>query len=91
MANTLSLHDALPIFNSFSKPYFPIISFLLFLPLILLPVTPVRLIAAAVMMVACPVVIHLVSIRLFGGVNGDVVGATNEITRALVIVTIALL
>jgi adenosylcobinamide-GDP ribazoletransferase len=29
--------------------------------------------------------------RLFGGVNGDVVGASNEITRAMVIVVFALL
>jgi cobalamin synthase len=28
---------------------------------------------------------------LFGGVNGDIVGASNEITRACVIITIALI
>jgi cobalamin synthase len=28
---------------------------------------------------------------LFGGVNGDIVGASNEITRACVILTIALI
>jgi adenosylcobinamide-GDP ribazoletransferase len=77
--------------NSFSQPYFPIISFLFFLPLILLPVTPVKLMAAAATMVACPVILLLVSKRLFGGVNGDIVGASNEITRAIVIVAMTLL
>jgi len=33
----------------------------------------------------------LVSKRLFGGVNGDVVGAANEITRACAILALAIL
>jgi adenosylcobinamide-GDP ribazoletransferase len=31
-----------------------------------------------------------VSTKIFGGVNGDVVGASNEITRAVVIVAMIL-
>jgi adenosylcobinamide-GDP ribazoletransferase len=42
-------------------------------------------------MVACPVILFILSRRLFGGVNGDIVGASNEITRALVILAIALI
>jgi adenosylcobinamide-GDP ribazoletransferase len=76
--------------HSFSRPYFPVIAFLVCLPLVLLPVSQVKLAAAAILMVACPVVLLLISKRLFGGVNGDVVGASNEITRAIVILCMAL-
>jgi adenosylcobinamide-GDP ribazoletransferase len=77
--------------HSFSRPYFPVIAFLLCLPLLLLPVNPARLAAAAVLMVFCPVVLLVLSGRLFGGVNGDVAGASNEITRAVVILCMALI
>jgi adenosylcobinamide-GDP ribazoletransferase len=77
--------------HSFSHPYFPIIAFLLCLPLALLPVSPLKLAAAAILMVSCPVVLMLISKRLFGGVNGDVVGASNEITRAVVILCMVLI
>lgn len=76
--------------HGFSRPYFPVISFILCLPLFLLPVPPLRLAAAAAMMIICPIILLFVSTRLFGGVNGDVAGASNEITRALVVVAIAL-
>jgi adenosylcobinamide-GDP ribazoletransferase len=39
-------------------------------------------------MVACPLILFIVAKRLFGGVNGDVVGASNEITRACVILAL---
>jgi adenosylcobinamide-GDP ribazoletransferase len=35
-------------------------------------------------------VLLLISKRLFGGVNGDVVGASNEITRAFIILCMAI-
>lgn len=76
--------------HKFSRPYFPFLSLLLCLPLIFLPVTLLQLAAAALIMIICPTVLLAVSQRLFGGVNGDVVGASNEITRAFVIIAIAL-
>jgi len=77
--------------HSFARPYFPVLAGLLCLPLFLLPLAPVRIAAALVVMVLCPTVLLLIARRLFGGVNGDVAGASNEITRALCIVAIALL
>lgn len=77
--------------HGFSQPFFPAISFLLCLPLLFLPVSPVKIFGAFLLMIICPIVLLKLSTRLFGGVNGDVVGASNEITRALVVVGIALL
>jgi len=74
-----------------SQPFFPAISFLLCLPLLFLPVAPLKIFGAFLLMIICPMVLLALSGRLFGGVNGDVVGASNEITRALVVVGIALL
>lgn len=68
-----------------AKPWFPILSAILCIPLILLPVAPLRLAGAALIMVTVPSVLLLISRRLFGGVNGDIVGASNELTRALVL------
>jgi len=76
--------------HRFAKPYFPFLSLLLCIPLVLLPVSPFRLAVAAIVMILCPVALLVLSERLFGGINGDVVGAANEITRALVIVALAL-
>ena len=77
--------------HQFSQPYFPLLAALFCIPLVFLPVSPFRLAGAAITMVLCPVILLIVSKRLFGGVNGDVVGASNEITRACVIITIALI
>jgi adenosylcobinamide-GDP ribazoletransferase len=77
--------------HQFSRPYFPVLAALLCIPLILLPISPMKLAGACVMMILCPVVLLLVSRRLFGGVNGDVVGASNEITRACVIIAMVLI
>jgi adenosylcobinamide-GDP ribazoletransferase len=74
-----------------SRPHFILYAAILCLPLVLLPVSPVKLAAAAVLMVICPLVMLAVSTRAFGGVNGDVVGATNEITRAMVIIAFVLI
>ncbi|WP_292426514.1 adenosylcobinamide-GDP ribazoletransferase [Methanoregula sp.] len=76
--------------HQFARPYFPFLSILLCLPLIFLPVTPFQLVTAAIVMILCPILLLKVSEKLFGGINGDVVGAANEITRALVIVALAL-
>jgi adenosylcobinamide-GDP ribazoletransferase len=77
--------------HKYSKPYFPLISLLLCLPLFLLPVAPVKIFGAILAMLICPLLLLLVSDKIFGGVNGDVVGASNEITRAVVIIAIAIL
>ena len=77
--------------HQYARPGFPVISFLLCLPLFLLPVAPVKIFGAMMFMLISPMVLLGISERLFGGVNGDVAGASNEITRALVVVAIALL
>ena len=76
--------------HKFSKPYFPFIAALFCLPLVFLPLTPLQFAGAGISMVLCPVFLFILSNRMFGGINGDVVGASNEITRACVIIIIAL-
>ena len=77
--------------HQFSQPYFPFIAALFCIPLVFLPVSHLKLAGAAIAMVICPVILLFLSKRVFGGVNGDIVGASNEITRACVIITIALI
>ena len=77
--------------HQFARPWFPFLSILLCIPLIFLPVTPFQLVTAAIIMILCPTILLVVSEKRFGGINGDVVGAANEITRALVIVALALI
>jgi adenosylcobinamide-GDP ribazoletransferase len=77
--------------HQFSHPYFPALAALLCIPLVLLPVSPMKLAGAGIMMVLCPIVLLLISRRLFRGVNGDVAGASNEITRACVILAMVLI
>jgi adenosylcobinamide-GDP ribazoletransferase len=85
-------HDGMHSYlHSFARPYFPAIAISLCLPLLLLPLSPVKIFGAFVLMILCPVCLLAISDRLFGGMNGDVVGASNEITRAIVILGIALL
>jgi adenosylcobinamide-GDP ribazoletransferase len=74
-----------------AKPWFPAAAALLCLPLVLLPLPPAGLAAAAGVMVLTPLVLLLLARKVFGGVNGDVVGASNEITRALVLAALAIL
>lgn len=73
-----------------SHPLFLLYAAILCLPLALLPVSPLKLVTAAVLMVAVPLVLLGISGRTFGGVNGDVVGASNEITRAFIIIAFVL-
>ncbi|MDP3397161.1 MAG: adenosylcobinamide-GDP ribazoletransferase [Methanoregula sp.] len=77
--------------HQFSKPHFPVIAAILCAPILFIPVAPFKLIGAILVAVLCPTIMLLVSKRLFGGVNGDVVGAANEITRACAILTLAIL
>lgn len=77
--------------HQYSQPHFPVVAFILCIPLVLIPIAPVKIMGAFLMMLICPVILLAVSERLFGGMNGDVAGASNEITRACVIIAVALL
>ena len=77
--------------HQFSKPHFPLIAAFLCAPILFIPVAPFKLIGAILVAVLCPTILLFVSKRLFGGVNGDVVGAANEITRACSILALAIL
>ncbi len=74
-----------------SRPYFPVLSALLCVPLFLLPISPIRLAGAFLIMVAVPAFLLFISRRIFGGVNGDVVGASGEITRAVVLAALVII
>ncbi|MDP2797144.1 MAG: adenosylcobinamide-GDP ribazoletransferase [Methanoregula sp.] len=77
--------------HQLSKPHFPVIAALLCAPILFIPIAPFKLIGAVMAAVFCPTIMLLVSNRLFGGVNGDVAGATNEITRACAILALSIL
>ena len=77
--------------HGFAKPWFPVPATLLALPLFLLPVPRASIALALAVTLGIVALMMLLSRRLFGGVNGDVVGATNEITRAGIILLLALL
>ena len=77
--------------HQFSKPHFPLIAALLCAPILFIPIAPFKLIGAVMAAVLCPTIMLLVSNRLFGGVNGDVVGAANEITRACAIIALVII
>lgn len=73
-----------------AKSWFPLVAALLCTPLILTPVAPAHLIAAALLAVLVPAVLLVISRHLFGGVNGDVVGASSELTRCLALCAMVL-
>jgi adenosylcobinamide-GDP ribazoletransferase len=77
--------------HQYARPDFPFLAGLLCLPLFLLPLAPLKIAGALAVMVLCPAVLLIIARRLFGGVNGDVAGASNEITRAMVVITLVLL
>jgi len=74
-----------------ARPWFPAAAAILCLPLLLLPLSPGSLARAAAVMVIVPLILLSLARRAFGGVNGDVVGASNEITRALVLAVLTIL
>jgi len=74
-----------------SQVWFPVAAALLCLPLVLLPLSPLSLAGAAVVMVIVPLILLSLARKIFGGVNGDIVGASNEITRALVLAGLIIL
>ncbi len=73
-----------------ARPWFPAASAVLCLPVIFLPLSPVRLAGAAAAMIITPLILFFLARRTFGGVNGDVVGASSEITRAMVLLVLAI-
>jgi len=73
-----------------AKGWFPLAAALLCTPLLLLPVAPGSLAVAALLAILTPAVLLLISRHLFGGVNGDVVGASHELTRAFVLCAMVL-
>ncbi len=77
--------------HSMSRYRFIVYSAVLCIPVAFIPVSPAKLAVSAVVAVLVPLILLGISGKLFGGVNGDVVGASNEITRAMVIVVFALL
>ncbi|WP_292367180.1 MULTISPECIES: adenosylcobinamide-GDP ribazoletransferase [unclassified Methanoculleus] len=76
--------------HGFAKPWFLVPATLLTLPLFLLPVPRASVALAIAATAAIAALMLLLSRRLFGGVNGDVVGATNEMVRAGIIIVLAL-
>jgi len=73
-----------------ARSWFPLPATILALPLLSLPIPPVRIVS----MIAASALVALfmcrLSCRLFGGVNGDVTGGAGEIARAVVLVIMAL-
>jgi len=77
--------------HGFAKPWFLLPALLLALPLFLLPVPRIHIALALAATAVIAALMLALSRRLFGGVNGDVVGATNEIVRTGIILLLALL
>ena len=75
--------------HSFAKRRFAVYALILCLPLLLLPVAPAAYIGAALGALAVFFVLKSLSYRLFGGVNGDITGASNELTRLVVLTILA--
>jgi adenosylcobinamide-GDP ribazoletransferase len=59
------------------------------LPLCLLPISVWIIGMNLLTMMLVPLYMRFFAYRLFGGINGDVVGATHEITRAIIIAVVA--
>jgi adenosylcobinamide-GDP ribazoletransferase len=73
-----------------AKPWFPILSALLCVPLVFLSIPIIPLCGAASVALLVPAILLTGSYRLFGGINGDVVGAAGEITRSIVLCALVL-
>lgn len=75
--------------HTFARWWFIPLSCLLIAPLLLLPVSPVSVGVAAAAALLTVGVLMLVTRYLFGGVNGDIVGASHELTRCIVLFALA--
>ncbi len=74
-----------------ARPWFPVIAAALCIPIVFFPVASPQLMGAALAAFLVPAILLMVSNHLFGGVNGDVVGASGEITRTVVLCALALI
>lgn len=75
-------HDGLhATLHSYSKTWFVIPATLLLVPAFLLPIPLFVKIYAGIILIITPLCTRFLANKLFGGVNGDVTGATGEITR----------
>lgn len=77
--------------HSFAKPVFPLYAAILCVPLFLLPGSTIYIGAAACIAIVCALGMRAIGNSLFGGINGDFVGATNDITRTLIFLVIAVI
>jgi adenosylcobinamide-GDP ribazoletransferase len=71
-----------------SRPWFIAPAWLLALPLFLLPIPRIAVVSALFAASLTTLVLLFGGTRLFGGINGDVVGAANEIVRAACLLSI---
>ncbi|MDD4254366.1 MAG: adenosylcobinamide-GDP ribazoletransferase [Methanofollis sp.] len=75
--------------HSFARPWFAGLALLPVVPLVLLA-GPVPLLKALLATGIVTALLIALAYRLFGGVNGDVAGAANEIVRAAAIIALAI-
>ena len=68
-----------------AKTWFLIPATLLLIPAFLLPFPIVTKISAGIGLILVPVCMKFIAYRLFGGVNGDVTGASGEICRSIML------
>ncbi|MCQ1539281.1 adenosylcobinamide-GDP ribazoletransferase [Methanocalculus taiwanensis] len=70
------------------RPWFVLPAWALTLPLFLLPIQQLAIFAALFGASVTTLVLLFGGERLFGGINGDIVGAANEIVRAVVFLSL---
>jgi len=68
-----------------AKPWFLLPATLLLIPAFLLPLPMIAKISAGIGLILVPVCMRFLAYRLFGGVNGDVTGASGEICRSTIL------
>lgn len=74
-----------------SREWFVIPATLLLIPAFLLPLPGMAKAGAALVLVVIPLGIRVLAYRLFGGVNGDVTGASGEISRCALLTTLVVI
>ncbi|HOJ96707.1 MAG TPA: adenosylcobinamide-GDP ribazoletransferase [Methanospirillum sp.] len=74
-----------------SRKWFVVPATLLLIPAFLLPLPGVAKAGAAIVLVVVPLCMQALAYRLFGGVNGDVTGATGEINRCALLTALAII